>query len=391
MMRYKVLWIDDEIEKQDAFIDIAYRNGIDLNEFSTSREGIADLIENLNSYVGIILDAKVFNDSIDEVADIEGLYNSICKIRELRSKRFIPVFVFTGQPDLMGNAMFQKSLSDIKIFKKGLEINELLAEVKSAADQLIETQIKHKYANAFEACIDHYIGLSAEKLLMKALLIIEDGNETVFKEDSYTDLRKIFELLFDKLNKLNIIPDSLFKGKGWMNGCSRYLNRESSEFILNEGVIHPLAAYMQKLILNILQDASHEISEKLNLKVGQFVNQNKTGYLFKGIVYQVIDLLIYFRHFIDEHPDPKANRLLWKEIAKNNPNTDTENWIKGIVIKIAENGYGTFQPDDGSKTVSIIPVKVNELNLKEGNNIEITATFDEARRKTLITQLRKLQ
>lgn len=391
MKRYKVLWIDDEIEKQDAFIDIAYRNGIDLIEYSTSREGIAELTENLHSYVGIILDAKVFKDSVDEVADIDGLYYSIHKISELRSKRFIPVFVFTGQPDLMGNDMFQKSLGDIKIFKKGLEINELLAEVKIAADQLIETHLKHKYSDSFEICIDHYIGLSAEKLLMKSLLIIEDGNETVFNDDSFTDVRKIFELLFYKLNKLNIIPDSLFKGKGWMNGCSRYLNRESSEFILNEGVIHPLVANMQKIILNILQDASHEIHEKLNLKVGQFVNQNKTGYLFKGIVYQVLDLMIYFRHFIDEHPDPEKNKLLWKEITKSNPNPDNPTWIKGSVTKIAENGYGTFLPDDGNKSVSIIPSKVNELQLTAGDNIEIITTFDEARHKDIITQLRKLQ
>lgn len=391
MKRYKVLWIDDEIEKQDAFIDIAYRNGIDLSEFSTSREGIAELIENLHSYVGIILDAKVFKDSVDEVADIDGLYYSIHKISELRSKRFIPVFVFTGQPDLLGNDMFQKSLGDIKIFKKGLEINELLAEVKIAADQLIESHLKHKYSDAFEICIDHYIGLSADKLLMKSLLIIEDGYETFFNVDSFTDVRKIFELLFDKLNKLNIIPDSLFNGKGWINGCSRYLNRESSEFILDEGVIHPLAGFMQRIILNILQDASHEIPEKLNLKVGQFVNQNKTGNLFKGIVYQVLDLLIYFRHFIDEHPDPGKNKLLWKEIPKSNPNADNSTWIKGSVTKIAENGYGTFQPDDGSKTVSIIPSKVIELKLIEGNSIEISTAFDDARQKTIITQLRKLQ
>ena len=80
MNRYQVLWIDDNAEQQDGFLDSAYLNGLDINYYKTSKQGMEELESKIEHYDAVILDAMVYNNSIDEKAGLTGLFNSIKKI-----------------------------------------------------------------------------------------------------------------------------------------------------------------------------------------------------------------------------------------------------------------------------------------------------------------------
>ena len=102
----------------------------------------------------------------------------------------------------------------------------------------------------------------------------------------------------------------------------------------------------------------------------------------------MFDILIWFKNFIDNHPDPVLNKTLWSE--KDHNVSLGEAWIKGDVVRIADNGWGTFQPHDGSKTLSIQPHFIEALKLKKNDKIEITTKPDSTGTKTHINQIRQI-
>src|SRR5690606_344576 len=99
-MRYKVLWIDDQHDIQQGFLAEAYQHKVDIVPFKTSVAGMRELEMNIFDYDGVILDAKVYENSENEVASLGGLSASVSKINQLQAKKVIPYFVFTGQSEL---------------------------------------------------------------------------------------------------------------------------------------------------------------------------------------------------------------------------------------------------------------------------------------------------
>ena len=85
MKDYQVLWIEDQPEAQPGFMDQAELQGIYLHNYRTSREGISELEQNLQKYDAVILDAKVYDESENEVPSTIGLRNARDRIIELSS------------------------------------------------------------------------------------------------------------------------------------------------------------------------------------------------------------------------------------------------------------------------------------------------------------------
>jgi len=287
----------------------------------------------------------------------------------------------------MSNELFQAMLGDIKCYKKGLEVGLLFDAVIEGAENLRDTQIRHKYPKVFELCSPKYIGEDSSAVLLTAIKSIEQGIPDINFKDSFTPIRKILERLFTKLNKLSIIPDEIFAEKGCVNKSSLFLAGRHEKFSINEGLIHPVICSLLHSFLQITQDSSHD-NDHLRLKVSQFVDEMQTQYLFQASLFQLFEILIWFKNFIDNHPDPDQNKKLWSEIA-HDP-LPGEAWIPGIVSRIAENGFGTFQPDNHSKSLSIMPYSITLNNLNENDKIEITTKPDPTGTKTHIDQIRKI-
>ena len=98
-MGYNVIWIDDEWDTRGtSFIQTCkLRHQIYITPYKTRKEGIAALERNLKYWDAVILDAKAYNNSENEVADLDGMYAARERLIELRQQRHIPCFVLTGQ------------------------------------------------------------------------------------------------------------------------------------------------------------------------------------------------------------------------------------------------------------------------------------------------------
>ncbi len=119
-------------------------------------------------------------------------------------------------------------------------------------------------------------------------------------------------------------------------------------------------------LLNIIQDASHGEGE-LKLKVDQYLKNTQSDFLYRSSVYLLFDLLIWFKQFMENNSDNDTNKARWKSKVING------DWISGTITRIADNGWGTFQPENEHTTISIPPKMVIDNGLREADTVKIIA------------------
>lgn len=365
--KYNVMWIDDEHEKMSGFKLQAAQNDIVLNSFKSSNAGIAELIKNYSLYDGVLFDAKFFEDE-DDAAGSEDL-SALNKVKEslMQLPKKFEMFVLTGQAQLFEDKTFNTFVP--KFYRKGIadDINRLFADLKSSADNQLDTQIRHEYHRVFAVCADSYLGSKTESILLSAIL---NGESEDIQDNlnSFNMLRGVLEVLFKRLNEIQIIPNLIFEDNGWINRSSLFLAGKHKDYKWIDNPIHPTILKNLHHLLDIVQDASHEIPDKLSLKVKDFVEKNNTNYLYKSSLYLLLDILVWYKDFVDAHRDIELNKTKWCKIETNHEGA----WILGKIARIASNGYGTFVSEDGVYTgISILPKMVSEHQLEMEEPIEV--------------------
>lgn len=386
---YTVLWIEDEPEKQDGFPEAAYLEDIDLKHFNTSKSGMDELVRNPEKYDAIILDAKGYDESTDEKARLTGLMNSIKTIHSLPRK--IPYFIFSAYLDKKENESAREMLDDEVIYTKAKDNDKLFTDLKASADKQPETQIRHEYSKVFEAVTDY--NPETTKTLLNILLAVKQGGSDFSDKEQFTQLRIILEEMFRKANEIGLLHDKCIKnGKVKLTEASLFLSGLATKHVgvkCSKAHFPKIIADNIKNLLFITGDASHttEVDPSENINIQAYRELINTPYLLFSLVFQLIDVLVWFDHYRKDNSDTETNKSLWEEINHSHSETD---WISGIVSNIAGNGYGTFKPDDGTPTVSIIPKMVEENNFTVNDAITVTTKDSPCKTKVFIDQIEKL-
>lgn len=318
-MRYKILWIDDQHDIQQGFLAEAYQHKIDIVPFKTSVAGMRELEMNIFDYDGVILDAKVYENSENEVASLGGLSASVSKINQLQAKKVIPYFVFTGQSELKDDATF-KDMTRSKIFFKGADNGPLFEEIKREAEKTSETQIRHRYARVFEVCTEKYLGKQAGDNLLKILKSETDSLD--FGENSgFNDLRQILELLFRCANRYGLLHDKcLPNGMVNLTASYRFLS-QFPDYALGiecrKKHFSQIVSNNVKYILDITNIASHtedkEAAENC-IRLNDYLQITRSPYLFFCLTYQIMDILLWFKDYVEKNSDIELNRALWADV-----------------------------------------------------------------------------
>lgn len=364
MAKYKVLWLEDEQEKMDAFFDLASNVDIELilvETFKELKEKV--LTESKNFFDAIILDAFGLIESKSEKTSLRALNLAIQFITEHKSKDLIPYFVLSAYLGEDDNKSVRDLLGSEKIYIKTNDEKKLLSDILESIPRKVENQLKFKYQSVFEACGENY--LDQEKRIFKLLRYVESNDihdEVDDPEDNLTTLRKIIESLFYKLGKLEIIPSEITTNKGWINGSRNFLSNNHSIFNFKNSLIHPLVLNNLCQLVNILNDVSHAEGD-LKLKVDEYLQAQKNDYLYRSYIYLLLDTLNWFKRFMDDNNDINKNKCLWEVV--------NQDWVVGVVTKIANNGFGTFQPESSDKIISILPNMVEEYKLSESVKIKV--------------------
>ena len=363
---YNILWIDDEHETLTGTKGRAKRNGINLIPFKSLNSGMNELERNFPFYDGVLLDAKFFENE-DDVKGTEDTYNvHRAKERLLQLKKKFEVFVLTGQAEAYEDKTFKKAFT--KVYKKGSdeEIDRLFSDIKVAAATQEDTQIRHSYKRVFDVCNEKYIGELAGQDILNLLKVNDETNI----DNHFNAIRKVVEDLFIAFNKFNLLPAEFVNSGVALNESSKFLAGKGSDGSLfsEKGYQHleethlpkQIAFYLRS-ILSVTQAGSHRSDIDLHVKT------IKTPYLLKSVFFQLLDVLAWFKMYVDSNP--KTKNWVKVETASEATEPATE-LIPGKVINInSQKGFAFFKPDAIGENVFIPPHLVTNHSLTEGMTV----------------------
>ncbi|HRH82745.1 MAG TPA: hypothetical protein PK210_00790 [Bacteroidia bacterium] len=365
---YNILWIDDEHETLTGTKGRAKRNGINLIAFKSLNNGMDELERNYPFYDGVLLDAKFFENE-DDVKGTEDTYNvHRAKERLLQLKKKFKVFVLTGQAEAYEDNTFKKAFT--KVYKKGSdeEIDRLFSDIKVAAATQEDTQIRHSYKRVFDVCTERYIGELASQDILNLLKVNDETNI----DHHFNTIRKVVEDLFIAFNKFNLLPAEFVTPGVALNESSKFLAGRSSDGTLfsEKGYQHleethlskQIALYLRS-ILSVTQAGSHRS------EIDVHVRTIKTPYLLKSVFFQLLDVLVWFKMYVDSNP--KTENWLKVETAAEAAEPAAE-LIHGKVINIhPQNGFAFFKPDAIGDNIFIPPHLVTNHSLTEGMPVQV--------------------
>lgn len=376
MSDYKVLWFDDEHESFDSIIDDAYQRGITLIGFTNAEEGIAELESNLIYYDAVIVDGKFYKNTqaTGDAVNDSALFNVARFLDKIEAKKKIPWFIFSGQPDFLNATNpIAREYKGNKVYNKNFDadIEQLWVDIKKEADQQLDTQIRHKYQPMFEVCTEKYIGAHAGKDLLDLLKARDQGNI----ENQFNTIRKVIEDIFIGFNKFDLLPSIFVKPNVALNPSSIFLagavQGEKTDPIYKQykhleetHLPKPISNYL-KNILSITQAGSHRS------EIDLFVKSIKTPFLFNSVLYQLLDVVVWFKMYVDSNP--KTNNWVSVEPTPVSEQAIISNLIKGKVIQkesLARKGkdFAFFMPETKGDNI-LIPSTLVKLHSLEDDMI----------------------
>lgn len=365
---YNILWIDDEHETLTGTKGRAKRNGINLIPFKSLNSGMDELERNYPFYDGVLLDAKFFENE-DDVKGTEDTYNvHRAKERILQLKKKFEVFVLTGQAEAYEDKTFKEAFT--KVYKKGSdeEIDRLFSDIKVSAATQEDTQIRHSYKRVFDVCTEKYIGELAGQDILNLLKVNDETNI----DNHFNAIRKVVEDLFIAFNKFNLLPAEFVTPGVALNESSKFLAGKASDGSLfsEKGYQHleethlpKQIAYYLRSILSVTQAGSHRSEIDLHVKT------IKTPFLLKSVFFQILDVLAWFKMYVDSNPKTEN----WVKLENANEVAESAaELIPGTVINInPQKGFAFFKPDTIGDNIFIPPHLVANHSLTEGMNVQV--------------------
>lgn len=374
----KVLWIDDEYTPNDTLIAVGLEEGIKIEGFDNTDEGLAKLEEDLNYFDAVILDAYTNKRKSDPVPALEGFYEAQKRIFQLSVKRQIPCFIYTG------NAVIKKQDPQnlpFPKFVKGVRPEEFCKAIKEAVANQPSDQLRSKHKKVFSLFTPAYLGEKPERYLLDCLLQLDDISvgRNIENEDYLNRLRKIVEALFHTLYKKSLLPEPLVKGsllqlneackfmsgEKYDDGNFSYSLAEEARFpkVINNSIFYLIHRTNFGSHYNeIFQSAGIE-----NRNIGVLQGYDISPYLLHSLTYQLMDVLFWFKAYIDHYSNIEVNKQLITKAPLSQELMPKPRQALPIIVGPLEHNGKYFHVQN----CSILPTIVKDQGWKKGDIIEI--------------------
>ncbi|MCR5312800.1 MAG: hypothetical protein K6E54_03990 [Bacteroidaceae bacterium] len=326
--KYKILWIDDEWDTMKAFqqeCEVLY--GLELVPFRTRKEGMDALERDLKSWDGVILDAKMFDESDNEVAKLTGLRKAKQRLDELSIKRAIPYFIATGQPDLISDEIFEESFG--KYYIKGKDDVKLMEDLLTAVQSSEKSQIRKLYQDVFQAIEHLALGNQASSILENILLPMHYPEKYRDFEPSkhYNQLRQLLEYVFRACNKVGLIPDECMNnGTVNLSQSTIYLSGKDANIVgvrygdkfNKDRIVPPYIEHILRYTIDLGNIHSHstEMKEVDHSTEEKIMVTSNSRYMIFGLALQICETILWFDQYIAQHNDKEINLFLCNKLTK---------------------------------------------------------------------------
>ena len=335
-MGYNVIWIDDEWDTRGkAFIQLCeVKHKIHITPFKTRKEGMDLLLKDERPWDAVILDAKAYNESENETANLKGLYEAIKQIEGLKQRKSIPYFVLTRQPDLLDNDTFRDLIGEF--YKKGKAEEEggtvkvkgqdqLIEDLKEKVDGYSRYRVKELYKDTVNI-LNQVNPKACESILdIMEVMHFPAANPKFNYDESFNSLRKILESFYKKANKCQIIPDEcvdLIEGNVNINQCVQYLSGRNADVV---GIRY--GSKNDKIVPRHIKDLMFSVQSLTSYLSHEYVNNNvatKPKDILFSLALQICEIIIWLNNYIESHQNIEENRNMCKTIGvveciKDNP------------------------------------------------------------------------
>ena len=272
---YNVIWIDDKHNEIDL-VSNAEQDNIIITPYKYGKDGISAIKANIDYWDGVIVDVKCLWASDEELDRVDNFYKIQEELLMLKAKRPIPFFVYSGQPDVLSDDSFKKSLNGKKLYYKnhdGVNPDEedLLQDIKKEADKLPEVYIRHKYLDL--------IGELPDNIRIELIDILQYvENNVTNKPDVFNRMRLILDWIMVYLNDYGLL--AVQHNGSNLNACSTYLcKKELSPYI----PIHIQRSFYS--CVGICNNGSHRI------EVFNTVQNDDAPFLVRSTVFELLNIL----------------------------------------------------------------------------------------------------
>jgi len=293
--KYNVLWIDDKHEELDGFKIQAAQNDIVFKSFKSRKAGMAELEQNYPFYDGVLLDAKFFEEEDDAVGS-EGLAAlNAAKENLLQLPKKFEIFVLTGQAQLFEDKTFNTFVP--RYYRKGIaeDINKLFSDIKQAADNQADTQIRHDNPEVFEVFEKGYLSKSVELQVLELIKASMPTNRVEIKA-MLTNIRSIHESCMLQLESIRVVPPN---GSAHISNTIRHLSgnktpasnhKATSKEYQNDAIenLHKWVYFTCSKYIHNLNDANYN---------GYMISRYAVDSLRAGI----LELLLWFKKTYTEN------------------------------------------------------------------------------------------
>lgn len=318
---YKVLWVEDKEQEVDFFQTKAELYNIELIWLSNWQEAKKELENNFNEFSAIILDAhcKLSPQEMPTPHFLGQVKTDLGALYAV-NQCSIPWYVLSaGTMENFGYEMESAGISrkgheewgEFQYLKDAPEDDphsffKLFEQIVTVAKNQPYYTIRTRFEDVFKYMGEgKLLSTESKKTLQKWLCAIYFPNKVQGFEYNPTNLRKIVENLFNGLYNHGLLSDK------WETHIMEKISLDSFVYDLDKlGVLPDNVHFTIINIYHLLNTGSHDKSkdEKSSIYDNSYLKDYKE--MLSGCVFQLCYIIRYLGHYVEEHPDIKANKKM---------------------------------------------------------------------------------
>lgn len=289
---YHILWIDDEWEEMTSFQKFCKLHyNMELTPFKTQKEGLDTYAKNPTFWEAVILDAKVLNESEQEVASVAGLQNAVLRIKE--EFKELPYFISTGQPDLLSDNTF-KSFFPV-FYEKEVDDEKLCDDIIQTINEQPNRIIKNKYPEIFS----WLEGTIADEVL--SIIKIYENREFA-NADTFNKVRKVLDWIMSYLYDYGLLAIK-FNGTN-LSECSKFLGNSKLQSVVPVHIQRHLYS-----LVTVANEGSHR------QHIDEEVKTNKAPFLVASTIFELLNVLTWLHQLPNDMEEKQTIEKLAANVA----------------------------------------------------------------------------
>ena len=336
----QVLWVEDDPKVTKAYPLKAESFDLELVPYSCWDDAKAALENDFDRWSAIILDAKCkyHKDSEDNAVVFlrEALKDISVTCKD--KGRVIPWYVLTGgDTSEVSDSINDERMKwdsdwtkgeNKKYYSKNVDNESLYRRIRYHAQKSPRIQIQEMYRNVFDAIEKCSIDDEGYNALEDLLVPIHfpDQIEANDYNDKYAKARSVLEYIFRSMSVHGMLPDwgkqiNLQWSSCLLSGMPATKIKDGKEIVVIESkkqVLPPVLKKVMKEMVRIIPAFCHSDNKEENeIKKEEYLKDvDNSTFLLKSFTFQLCDLILWYRNYLQEHPDEELNALEWEDKRK---------------------------------------------------------------------------